>query len=569
MAKRGNGSQSRVSHVGISACAPPSKKYVESLQARIRHLEAQVVSLGSKPAYESSKLDLNAEVDEQDESSGDDEKDPLSDLTVLAGRLNVIDDGQLHYFGSQSSYNLVREPLREADPHEPSHKAQVEGLLATAQLGKTVSISDELQDHLLDLYWRWQNPWNYVIHKGAFLKSFKGEDDGKYCSPLLLCSMFAIAARYSDRPELRSVQDDPNTTGDAFCEQAKILMLYEAEAPTITTVQAACILALRIMSDGKEALGWLYAGNATRMAHNLGLHLDSSKWIAAGSVSEQEVEAREVTWWGCYVVDNYAANNKLSNRELEDVISKADVELRTHFAALPSFLRISHSPKVPMLPHVCLFHIQYHAHLILLHRPLIRNRGRKNSASLDTSTNDGRNNKRDEYENQHMAACRHSATEIARLLRTYKQQYTLRRIPIAAVHLCFSAVVIHLMDSRPSNPNRSQAIRHLQTCVDALRDLRTAWCAWSDRALRAVGLLAREWYQCEDISLIQSCDDTLNLRGLETSHAGGVEAEAGDHWQSDSLAFLFDVGTPGQSMDSLVTDWLWESGYDVSNAIGE
>lgn len=244
----------------LAALRPPSKKYVESLQARIRHLEAQVVSLGSKPAYDSGKIDLIAEDNEQDESGADDDQDPLSDLTVLAGRLNVIDDGQLHYFGSQSSYNLVREPLREADPHEPSHKAQVQGLLATAQLGKTVSISDELQDHLLDLYWRWQNPWNYVIHKGAFLKSFKGEGDGKYCSPLLLCSIFAIAARYSDRPELRSIQDDPNTTGDAFCEQAKILMLYEAEAPTITTVQAACLLALRIMSDGKEALGWLYAG---------------------------------------------------------------------------------------------------------------------------------------------------------------------------------------------------------------------------------------------------------------------------------------------------------------------
>ena len=222
-----------------------------------------MVSLGLKPAYDSSKLDLTAEDNEQDETSAEDEKDPLSDLTVLVGRLNVIDDGQLHYFGSQSSYNLVREPLREADPHEPSHKAQMQGLVAAAQLGKTVNINDELQDHLLDLYWRWQNPWNYVVHKGAFFKSFKGEDDGKYCSPLLLCSIFAIAARYSDRPELRSVPDDPNTAGDALCEQAKILMLYEAEALTITTVQAACLLALRIMSDGKEALGWLYAGTYT------------------------------------------------------------------------------------------------------------------------------------------------------------------------------------------------------------------------------------------------------------------------------------------------------------------
>lgn len=31
----------------------------------------------------------------------------------------------------------------------------------------------------------------------------------------------------------------------------------------------------------------------------------------------------------------------------------------------------------------------------------------------------------DEYANEHMATCRHSAAEIARLLRVYKQQYTL------------------------------------------------------------------------------------------------------------------------------------------------
>lgn len=137
---------------------------------------------------------------------------------------------------------------------------QSQGLDAAAQLGLLVTISAELQDHLLELYWRWQNPWNYIVHKGAFLASLRGENDGRYCSPLLLSSIFAIAARYSDRPELCSVPGDLRTAGNAFCEQAKILLLYESEAPSVATVQAACLLALRIMSDGKEALGWLYCG---------------------------------------------------------------------------------------------------------------------------------------------------------------------------------------------------------------------------------------------------------------------------------------------------------------------
>ncbi|OHF01744.1 nitrogen assimilation transcription factor nit-4 [Colletotrichum orchidophilum] len=680
---------------------PPSKKYVESLQARIKHLEAQVVALGSQPASGSGSLaaEITENNDQQPGSTGEDDDDdddddgdgqggPLSDLTGLVGRLNVTDDGQLHYFGSQSSYNLVREPARDStcDPREPSLKMQRQGLLAAAQLGKMVTVPDELQAHLLELYWRWQNPWNYVIHKSAFLRSYRGEDDGKYCSPLLLCSIFAIAARYSDRPELRTVPDDPSTAGDAFGEHAKILLLYESEAPTITTVQAACLLALRIMSDGKEALGWLYSGNATRMAHNLGLHLDCSKWGTAGLLSEEDAEARKVTWWGCYVVDKlfstglgrpsstpkstiscpkpsidsneeytpwlptsdalgsdkslgvhshisstachvsetftiacesmdiiYAANSKLSTREIEDVVSKTDVELRTHYRQLPSYLRLPASPKTPMLPHVCLFHIQFHAHLILLHRPLVHKRKRR-PVSVNTPTDDS-SIEGVGYENQHMVTCRHSAAEIARLLRIYKQQYTLRRIPIAAVHLCFAAVVIHLIDAQPSSPNRQQAIRHLQTCVEALRDLRTAWCAWSDRALRAARLLAREWYQCEDVSLLQHWGGIGGVEGnrsgpaaaaktaatLATPAAAGVavgistnQQQQNQHQQQqhgggttvadrvmcqrqtvdgdakvDPLAFLFDVATPDQYTDSLVKEWLAESGYDVLNTVVE
>ncbi|KAL2881049.1 hypothetical protein SGCOL_003708 [Colletotrichum sp. CLE4] len=608
---------------------PPSKKYVESLQARIRHLEAQVVALGSQPATGSGDLaaaETTEDNDGQDDSTGEDDDGnggPLSDLTGLVGRLNVTEDGQLHYFGSQSSYNLVREPPRDspADPREPSLKMQRQGLLAAAQLGKMVTVPDELQAHLLELYWRWQNPWNYVIHKSAFLRSYRGEDDGTYCSPLLLCSIFAIAARYSDRPELRTVPGDPSTAGDAFGEHAKILLLYESEAPTITTVQAACLLALRIMSDGKEALGWLYSDSNEEYTPWLPTSetLGSDKSLGVHShISSTACHVSETFTIACESMDvmyddrkstldlthelfsydvsfRYAANSKLSTREIEDVVSKTDVQLRTHYRELPSYLRLPASPKVPMLPHVCLF------------QPLVHKRKRR-SVSVNTPTDDGSIDG-DGYDNQHMATCRHSAAEIARLLRIYKQQYTLRRIPIAAVHLCFSAVVIHLIDARPSNPNRQQAIRYLQTCVDALRDLRTAWCAWSDRALRAARLLAREWYQCEDVSLLQHWGGLGGVEGSisgPTANAataatgvvvgitntndqqqqnlhqpyqqggtadadrlmGQVQTTDGDG-QGDPLAFLFDVATPDQYTDSLVKEWLAESGYDVLNTVVE
>lgn len=63
-----------------------------------------------------------------------------------------------------------------------------------------------------------------------------------------------------------------------------------------------------------------------------------------------------VLFWKYWLTSNsYAANSKLSNRAMEDIVSKTDVELRTHFRELPSHLRLPASPKVLMLPHVCLF----------------------------------------------------------------------------------------------------------------------------------------------------------------------------------------------------------------------
>lgn len=246
-------------------CRPPSKKFVESLQARIRHLEEQLQAATEARVpsfYEPVWASDESEHEENVSSAEQDEKDPLAELTGLVGRLNMTDDGQVHYFGSQSSYNLVKRSLSDARPALQSLRMQKQGLDAAVRLNRLVTVSKELQEHLLELYWQWQNPWNYIVHKDSFMKSYRGEDDGRNCSPVLLSCIFALAARYSDAVELRTDPDDPTTAGDAFCEQAKVLLLFESEAPTVTTIQAACLLALRIMSDGKEALGWLYAGTA-------------------------------------------------------------------------------------------------------------------------------------------------------------------------------------------------------------------------------------------------------------------------------------------------------------------
>lgn len=126
---------------------------------------------------------------------------------------------------------------------------------------------------------------------------------GPFHSPILLAAIYALSSRYSDRPELRTDPLDPNTAGDVFLAQIKVMLQYESEAPMTRTVQPVLLLSLCETSRDKEALGFIYCGMATRMALNLGLHVDSSPCVSKGQLISEEVEDREVTWWGVYMLD--------------------------------------------------------------------------------------------------------------------------------------------------------------------------------------------------------------------------------------------------------------------------
>ncbi|KAH7007004.1 hypothetical protein EDB80DRAFT_751735 [Ilyonectria destructans] len=237
---------------------PPSKRYVTALLERIKVLENQlgethhqVVSINDKSFQPFEGAEANSDSESSSEELTDGDREPVRELTDRLGRLSVGKDGESR------------------------------AMAVVDQLNFRITLSDELQNHLLDLYWRWQNPWQYLVVKEAFLRDLYVDDAGRFSSPLLLSAILALAARYSDRLELRTDPADANTAGDALAEQAKLLLLYESESPRITTVQAAAILSLRETAKDKEALGWAYCGMVSRMGFNLGLHLDRSRWVKA------------------------------------------------------------------------------------------------------------------------------------------------------------------------------------------------------------------------------------------------------------------------------------------------
>ena len=86
-----------------------------------------------------------------------------------------------------------------------------------------------------------------------------------------------------------------------FSDRAKILLDSHLDSPCVATAQALTILASYEESCQNIARGWLFGGMAMRIAFDLGLHIDSTGYVAQGILTVAEARARQVAFWGCYL----------------------------------------------------------------------------------------------------------------------------------------------------------------------------------------------------------------------------------------------------------------------------
>ncbi|KAK5057649.1 hypothetical protein LTR84_011650 [Exophiala bonariae] len=288
--------------------APPTKRYVEALHARILSLERQLhayqqqdgssgdLASASIPVTDYPQL-LHLEADYHENAVAHD-RGLVDDLTEIAGQLEIAEDGQLRYFGAPSYFNLLRSNAYGSPTEFEQTLYGVEPAFSCDSID--VELSPEIQTHLLDMYWKWQNPWQYLVHRTAFGRAIARGTYDEYCTPLLLRCVLALAARYCDHSDTRLDAQDSNTAGDLLAAQAKEILSAEIEHPSTSTAAALALLALREMSVNKESLGWIYIGISVRIAYNLGLNMDCQTWVNQQKISEEEAEIRRITWWGCF-----------------------------------------------------------------------------------------------------------------------------------------------------------------------------------------------------------------------------------------------------------------------------
>ncbi|KAL9120185.1 MAG: hypothetical protein Q9187_003264 [Circinaria calcarea] len=220
-------------------------------------------------------------------------------LQSIGGTSNLIFLGPgLKDEGVQASMNNIDQYQQQRDPYTS---------------WTTVTKDPRLVIHLINMYFTWHYACFTTVSRFLFYRDFcLGEPPPntarkmEHCTPLLVNAILALGCHFTSWPEARADPQDSTTAGDHFFKEAKRLIFEndEHENPRLSTIQALALMSLREAGCGREAKGWVYSGMSFRMASDLGLEIDSANI----GLDALEVDARRITFWGCFLFDKYVAS---------------------------------------------------------------------------------------------------------------------------------------------------------------------------------------------------------------------------------------------------------------------
>jgi Fungal specific transcription factor domain len=221
---------------------------------------------------------------------------------------DLLLEGSVKFIGGTSNLLWLPNDLefREtswASPDTEVIRSKEEAILSWT----TVTQDKDLILHLIKLYFCWHYAYFTTLSRELFFRDFLQGRSTQYCSALLVNVMLSLGCHFTSRPTARANPDDSATAGDHFFKEAKRLM-HENDEFAITkvcTVQALALMSVREAGCGREGKGWVYSGMSFRMAMDLGLNVDAPGLSHDSTLSAEDIDARRITFWGCFLFDKY------------------------------------------------------------------------------------------------------------------------------------------------------------------------------------------------------------------------------------------------------------------------
>ncbi|KAH7007807.1 putative Zn(II)2Cys6 transcription factor [Macrophomina phaseolina] len=540
---------SRCTSRGIACCfrleedgrRPAPKSYVQLLRNRIKVLEqilrsndidvdaavAQAAAGDGSSAAQAGVLHVPTSSD-PDAGTGSSSHESEELCAAFEGALsldeslNFDQDGEIRYFGPTSGRLEFQECATSASGFSravqsdataqsiQSRTLRHQGCLLQTKF--EAHMPDALKAELIDMYFTWEQPWFQVVNEELFREGERFH--GRYTSPLLLNCVLCIGSRFSDKVELRTDPNDPNTAGELFLKRAEQLLQYELKWPSITTMQALCLFGVIYHAFGADAPGWLHSGMANRLALDMGLNLDSDQLAGSHLIPPEEIDLRRQIYWAMYIYDKlsatytgrvctmldsqgsvkipssskphqsalislsriyekiqlnlYAPKPSLTGPQKFPFILSCILELKNWFYDLPSELRIDRLSWQNTPPQVYTMHMVYHTSFILLMKPFL-GRSQPPEAAAAAANNS--------ITKKACAICYEASRKIILVARKYRQVYgSFRRSPISATHCTLSAALVLF---RMAKLNGGEIVirdkRMIEDCLQVLEELSTAW----------------------------------------------------------------------------------------------
>ncbi|CAG8566488.1 3410_t:CDS:2 [Funneliformis mosseae] len=258
-----------------------------------------------------SQLEHKPIIDSSNQSSPDRKDSPMmDDLNDVMGILSIDENNQVRYHGRSSGLYLLKKSdkynngiLSIKNRSNWGHTGKVIASAQNFDLLKRPELtelpSQDISDHLLELYFTHVHPLLPFVYKPRFFDQLKDKD---HLPHLLLNAIYSFAALFSDRLDIRRDPEDHTTAGEIYFDRAKSLLDNDYDKARVSTIQALLILSLREYGVGKVTRAWLWSGMAARMAQDLGMHRNNEKWHPI-NLSREEREEQKRVFWACFVLD--------------------------------------------------------------------------------------------------------------------------------------------------------------------------------------------------------------------------------------------------------------------------
>ena len=264
---------------------------------------------------------LKNDPEPQDEPLEQSEDEVFSSETAVEGERDLarkmgelrLENGSVRYIGGTSHLIYLGDPQvninNETQPEDYSPGAD------PRTTWTRVTDDSELIQTLINKYFYYHYPYFTTLSRKLFEQDFwKGRaglshSGTVYCSSLLVNAMLALGCHFTDIPEAFGTPGDNRTKGDHFFAEAKRLIVEngEYEKPRLVTVQALALMSVREAGCAREAKGWVYSGMSFRMAQDIGLNLEMEN-LERDHLTEHEIDARRITFWGCFLFDKCWSN---------------------------------------------------------------------------------------------------------------------------------------------------------------------------------------------------------------------------------------------------------------------